>query len=322
MKRFIIITALVLGGYAAYYFTLRAGLSKALTTAQTEFAEDGITLSLPNATYSGFPLSVRATLTEAQISGPDGSVRTETATLSASPFSPTRWTLQSRGDMRVDWRADADTRYLFDVSPSLVRGDFGASLSGQLKSVRLTGFKLSATPVIGTPPPLRAVDSVVIDIKPNNGDMSFDASVVNAFFDRNTARDIQRIFGPHIKALSISGTLNGLSALDDDTFTQWQKSGTFNVADSDLIWGDGQFKSTINMTLTEGRPTGTMTLKVRDAQSLLDGLIAAGTLNANAALAAQFALMAAPRDETGLVVLTLPITDGDVRLFGQRIYRF
>ncbi|WP_371396060.1 DUF2125 domain-containing protein [Fretibacter rubidus] len=322
MKRFVIIFAVLLGGYVAYYFTLRAGLSKALLTAQSDLAEDGVTLSLPNIVHSGFPLSVRTTLTDAQISGPKGSVRAETATLSASPFSPTQWTLQSRGDMRVDWRADTDRRYLFDVSPSLVRADFGASVLGQLKSVRVTGFKLSTTPVIGTPPPLRAVDSVVFDIRADGGNMAYKLSAVNAFFDRDAARNIQRIFGPHIKALSVSGTLSDLSALDNEAVSEWQTLGAFTVDDSDLIWGDGQFKSTVNMAFAEGRPTGTMTLKVRDAQTLLDGLIAAGTIDNNAAFAAQLALMAAPRDEMGLVVLTLPITDGEVRLFGQKIYRF
>lgn len=321
MKRFLVFMLILVLGFCAYWYSLRTGLERALASAQADLAEGGITLSLPDVRYDGFPLSVKATLSEPQISGTAGSVRAEVFTLEASAFKPAHWTLQSQGDMRIDWRQYPETRYLFDLSPSLVRGDFKASLSGVLKSARLTGFKLTATPVIGTPPPLRAVESIVLNLKPKHGSMIFDLSVVGAFMDRSAARDIQRIFGPHIKTLSVKGTLEGLTTLDDKAMAQWRQSGQFNITESDLIWGDGQFKGEASLDLSENGTSGSITLKMRDAQKLLDGLIASGTIDSQTAMGARFALIAAPRDDAGLISLKLPIERNEVKLFGQTIFK-
>ena len=322
MKRLLVFMLILILGFCAYWYSLRLGLERALTAAQTDMAKSGVTLSMPDILYSGFPLSLNAILSEAQISGAQGSVRAEVFTLTGSPFNPTRWIFQSQGDMRIDWRQNPETRYLFDLSPSLVRGEFMATLSGQLKSARITGFKLTTTPVIGTAPPLRAVESAVLNLQANGGIMTFDLSVVDAFMDRSTARDFQRIFGPHIKALSVKGDLPGLSTLDEDAIEKWRQSGQVNITKSDLIWGDGQFKSEAALTLSPSGTSGIVTVKMRDASKLLDGLIASGKIDSQMALGARFALLAAPRDETGLISLELPIEHNNVKLFGQTVFKF
>lgn len=321
MKRVIIIAAVLALIFCGYWWALRQGLARAVTTAQTDMAAQGVTLSTPNIRYGGFPLSVKAVMDGPQISGPAGSVRAETLRLSASVFTPLTWTAQSEGDLRVDWRRSDDTRYLFDVIPSLMRAEFSAGLDGTLRAVTVTGFKLSATPVIGQAPPVRAVEQLRFRAHPDGDGTALSLVITDAFLDREAARDLQRAFGPHIKTLSLTGQAEGLRGLDKPQVDAWKTSGQFVISDSDIVWGDGAFQTLADVTLSERGGNGTATLKLRDAQALIDAMVSAEMITGNGVFAAQLALMAAPRDDQGLVVLTLPIKDGAVLLFGQIIYQ-
>lgn len=318
-KLFLLIAAVALL-FCGYYFMLLQGLKNALRDAPAAMAEDEVTLSFSHIKYSGFPLMVRADVKDPQMSGPEGSLRAERVRIWANVFKPTVWTAQTRGDLRVDWRSDGDTRYLFDISPSLMQGTFSASITGRLTAARVTGLKLSAQPVIGTAPPIRAVDKIIFDIAPDTDGMAFSLTVENAYLDRESARPWQRAFGPHISKIDMSGTASGLSALDDIGISEWTTAGSVNIPNAEIIWGDMFFEPVMELSLAGEETSGQVDLRLRDADKLVDALIRADVLTGRAASFAPFALMAAPRDDTGRVVLSLPVENGKLMFFGQAIY--
>lgn len=318
-KLFLVIAAVALL-FCGYYFALSQGLKNALRDAPAVMAEDGLTLSLPTIKYSGFPLMVRADIADPQMSGLEGSLRAEHVRLWANVFKPTVWTAQTRGDLRVDWRGEADTRYLFDISPSLMQGTFSASITGRLNAARITGLKLSAQPVIGTAPPIRMVDKFIFDIAPSTDGMAFSLAVEDAYLDRESARTWQRAFGPHISQINLNGTASGLRALDDIGILEWKADGGFDIPNAEIIWGDMFFEPVVKLSLAGPQTSGQVDLHLRDADKLVDALIRADMLTGRAASFAPFALMAAPRDDTGRVVLSLPVENGKLMVFGQAIY--
>jgi len=320
MKRFGLIIAGLCLAFCAYYFALYQGLKRTLTQAPALYAQQGTTLTLNDIDYSGFPLNVRANLTSPQAEYATGSIRAETLMLSASVLNPTQWTLHTKGDLRLDMKMNGGKRYLFDISPSLIRGVFDASFSGELTGVRLTGFKLTATPVIGQAPPIRAIDELSVDISPSPLGMIYTLNTKDIFLDRESAKQWQRVFGPHIHHLKAKGTAKNLKTLSDLSVSEWKKDGSLNISDSELLWGETTFKSLLDLNLKGSATSGEAVLKLREPEKLIKTMVETGLLDSGAAMMAQFLLMAAPRDEEGLVELPLPIENGAITFLGQRLY--
>ena len=320
MRRIGLFIIVIIIAFCGYYYALQSGLKRTLSQAPVTLAQDGITFNLKDIEYGGFPLNVRADLTAPQAASSTGSIRAETLTLSASIFNPSQWSVQTKGDLRVDMKTQGDKRYLFDISPSLIRGVFNASLSGDITSARLTGFKMMATPVIGQAPPIRAIDEFELSILPSKNGMQYALTAKDVFLDRESAGQWQRVFGPQIHIVTFSGDAAALSALSDEAILAWKNSGEFTISDSEFIWGETVFKSLLALNLSGPNTSGKAVIKLREPEKLIKTLVETGMMDSGAAMMAQFMLIAAPRDTEGLVELPLPIENGSVTFLGQRLY--
>ncbi len=301
-------------------------LVKALSQTQSDLAQNGITLSTPSVKVTGFPLRYRAALTDLSLEGPKGTYQTGRVNISADAFRPTQWTLSSDSTARIDMRGNNGERWLFDLSGEDMQVKLGHSLSGKLISVDMTMHDVIATPVIGDAPPITAIKNAVIKLNPSVAPLQSGTSAVfdiaGVTLSPKAAGDLQRVFGSDITRIKGSGLATGLASLEPEDTALWKQSGALNVPDFVLDWGKAGFVGQVNTVMGASGANGKAVLGVADADALMQAFIDAGIISQQQALAASFFMMAAPRDDQDRIILTMPVQDNALTLFGQTLHKF
>ncbi len=306
-------------------------LIKALSQTQSDLAANGITLLAPDVKVTGYPLRYRAALTDLSVEGPKGRYQTQRLNISADAFRPTQWTLSSDSTARIDMRGNSGERWLFDLSGQDMQVKLGHSLAGKLISVDMTMHDVIATPVIGDAPPITAIKSGTIKLTPSVAPLQSGTSAVfdiaGITLSPKAAGNLQRVFGSNITRIKGSGLATGLASLEPEDAALWKQSGALNVPDLVLDWGKAGFVGQLNLVMSAkqgetGGANGKAVLGVADADALMEAFVDAGILSQQQALAGAFFLMAAPRDDQDRIILTMPVQDNSLTLFGQTLHKF
>ncbi len=320
------IIAILMGLWSAYWWIGKSAMLNALSEARADLAEDGITLKADDVKVRGYPLRYRAVLTDMRIEGPKGSFTPQIINITAEALRPTVWTLSADKTVRIGLRGNSGQNWVFDLNGDMMRVEFGSSISGKLKSVKAEFTNLRAVPVSGGPPPVLALGSGKIDLSPSLPPLTQGLRAVFDISDITLAPgaggNLQQAFGDKIARVNGSGIAEGLVSLDNKDVALWQTSGAMTVPDFDMSWGDVGFIGNVDLQMGEGGANGAAALGVNDADALLSAFVSGGLLSQNQALAGQFLLMAAPRDDGGRIVLTFPIEDNAITLLGQTLHKF
>ena len=327
MKKLLLLPFIVIAAWSAYWVVGKNTLIGALDKAKAELSADGINLSTAEVKVTGYPMRYEAVLSDVTVRGQGGSYQAEIINVNASALKPTVWTLSADKAARIQFTGRGGQAYDFILAGEEMRAELGSSVAGKLKSVHVTmkALKAVAAPS-GLAPPIIGIESGEISISPSaaplQGGMNARFDVSGVTLASNAGGNLQRAFGPYISRITGTGLATGLASLDAEDITAWQTAGAVTVPDFAMDWGQVSFHGAVDLDMGDTGANGAATLGVNDANALIQSFVKAGMLTQNQALAGSFLLMAAPTDEKGRVVLTFPVVDDALTLFGQTLHTF
>ena len=292
-----------------------------------ELEAEGYKIDHKGLTEGGFPLQFRGSLIEPDLASPrhvekPWSIKSEKVNFQASAFNPLSWTVRHRGDARLDLRGPKGERWLFDMRPFTVDIEAKAGLNGKLRAFKASLFRPQMQAVIGTLPPIVAMDDGDFSAAPNGQDMMFTLALKNIFLEQEALKDLQRAFGPKINRLDIRATAIGLTSLNHDAIEAWQKNGQLKCESWHLTWGKAEFQGGCEFTQSENSMTGTLRAEVNDITQLIGTLESANIITSGQARTMGLATLLLPVNAEGRQEVNINMRDGYLTLFGQRIWEF
>lgn len=285
---------------------------------------EGYSVVHKGLSVGGFPVKFRASFANPDMTSPrelekPWSIKADALRVEALTLNPFSWRGTHRGDARLDLRGPKGERWLFDARPFNI--DFTAKLGfdGQLRSFDAIGSKLNTQAVIGTLPPIVAIEEANMSAHPEDGSMRYALSLKNVFLEKNALKGFQAIFGPRIESLNGTILAEGLTGLDALSVGKWAETGRLKGDDWVIKWGDTIFNGRVDLTSLETGLSGVIHLDVDDINILLDRFEAANVFTTRQTRNAKLASMLLPVNEQGRQEITLTLRDGYLTLFGQKI---
>jgi len=227
-----------------------------------------------------------------------------------------------RGDARIDMRGPKGERWLFDARPFNIDMTAKAGFDGTLESFDLIGTQLKTQAVIGTLPPIIAIDEARLIATPQGGNMQYDLSLENIFLEKDAALNLQKIFGPRIESLNGTALAIGLTSLDDKVIELWKKTGQITGEDWELSWGGSVFQGEFDLKLTDTGPSGIIRIEVDNINQFISRLEDAAIFTPGQARNAKLAIILLPVNQNGRQEITLTLREGFLTLFGQKVFEF
>lgn len=327
MKKILLAITLLFVLFCVYWAIGRKVMLDTLTTEIQDLETEGYKIDHKGLTEGGFPLQFRGSLIEPDLASPrhvdkPWSIKSEMVNFQASAFNPLSWTVRHRGDARLDLRGPKGERWLFDMRPFTVDIEAKAALNGKLKTVKASLFRPQMQAVIGTLPPIVAMDEGDFSAAPDGTDMTFTLTLKSIFLEQEALKDLQRAFGPKIDSLDIRATAHGLTSLDHDAIEAWQKNGELSCESWNLTWGKAEFQGGCAFSQSETGMTGTLRAEVNDITQLIDTLESATIITPGQARTMGLATLLLPVNAEGRQEVNINMRDGFLTLFGQKIWEF
>lgn len=325
VKRTIIFLMTLFVLFCAYWAVGRNVMVKAVSGKINEMQNEGYKVVHKGHSVGGFPFKFRTGLLEPDIVSPRSldkpwSIKADDWRMEAWTINPLKWTGSHRGEARIDMRGPKGERWLFDTRPFNVDMIAQVGFDGELKTIGLTGTKLNTQAVIGTLPPIIAIDKAKLSVKPAAENMRYELSLENIFLEKDTLKKLQNIFGPHIESLTGSALAMGLTSLDNDAIQSWKETGQLVSEDWKVSWGKTRFLGSFNLTLADTGTSGVIRIEVEDVGELISRLKDAKIFNSSQARNAQLAAILLPVGQDGRQEITLTLRDGFLTLFGQKVF--
>lgn len=324
-KAFIIFVMSLFVLLCIYWALGRNLMIKNISTQIDTLQNEGYKVVHKGLSVGGFPIKFRAGLAQLNIDSPRSatkpwSIKGDDWQFEALTLNPLKWTGMHRGDARIDLRGPKGERWLFDARPFNVDVTARTSFKGELKSVEASASKLKTQAIIGTLPPILAIDEARIDISPSGADMRYTVDLENIYLEKETLKPFQNAFGPRIDRLQGSALAIGLTSLENAAVNKWTQAGQIVGEGWTLLWGDIQFQGGFNLTQSPRGLSGVIRIEVEDINVLISRLESAALLSNSQARNAKLAAILLPVNENGRQEVTLTLRNGFLTLFGQRIY--
>jgi len=326
-KKLIILLMILFVLFCAYWAVGRSMMVKSVSTYIEELQSEGYKVVHKGLSVGGFPLKFRASLLEPDIASPRSvqkpwSVKADDWRMEALTVNPLKWNAMHRGEARIDMRGPKGERWLFDARPFNIDVTARAGLDGRLKAIDVTATKLKIQAVIGTLPPIVAIDEARLKTAPAEADMHYEVSLENIFLEKDTLGNLQKIFGPRIENLKGSALAIGLEVLEDEAIQAWKHNGQIISEGWVMSWGGTIFQGGFNLTQSDAGLSGIIRIEAEDVKGLISRLEEAEVFTRNKAHNAKLASALLPVNQNGRQEITLTLRDGFLMLFGQKIFEF
>ena len=308
-----------------YWALGRNVMVKTISTQIDQRQSEGYKVVHKGLSMGGFPFKFRSSLAELDIASPRSlekpwSIKADDWRMEALTTNPLKWTASHRGEARIDMRGPKGERWLFDARPFNINITARAGLDGKLKALDVIGTKLKTQAVIGTLPPVIAIDNARLSVAPYGENMRYELNLESIFLEKETLKDFQKIFGPRIESFRGKVLAVGLTSLDDDAINLWKQTGQITSEGWHISWGDTHFKGGFILTLSETGPSGIIRIDVEDIGALISRLEEADIFSSSQARNAKLAATLLPANQRGQKEITLTLRDGFLTLFGQKIF--
>lgn len=310
--------------FCAYWAIGRSTLVKTISSNISNLQSQGYKVIHKGHSVGGFPFKFRSSLAELDLASPRSidkpwSIKANDWRIEALAINPLKWTASHRGEARIDLRGPKGERWLFDARPFNIDITARASFSGELKKIDLRGTKLKTQAVIGTLPPIIAIDAARMSVAPAEADMRYALNLENVFLEKETLGNLQRILGPRIQTLKGSALAIGLTSLNSEEIKRWKQSGQLISEGWEIYWGDTPFQGGFNLTLSETGTSGIIRVEVEDVSKLVSRLEEASVFSSAQARNAKLAAALLPIGQNGKQEITLTLRDGFITLFGLKV---
>lgn len=324
-KTYIIIGMTLFVLFCAYWSYGRSLMINTVSSQISDMQSEGYKVVHKGLSIGGFPLKFRGRIAEPNIASPRStekpwSIKADDWRMEASTFNPFKWTARHRGEARIDMRGPKGERWLFDARPFNIDAKAKSNLKGDLTSFEMSASKLNMQAVIGTLPPIVAIDKARFKAQAVNADMRFQLNLKNLFLEAETLKSLQTIFGPRIENLEGSALALGLTLIEDDAITAWKKNGQIIGEGWVMSWGGTALQGGFNISTSEAGLSGVVRIEVENINSLISRLKKADILTSRQARNAKLAAILLPVNQNGRKEITITLRDGFLTLFGQKIY--
>ena len=325
MKKIVILLMTLFVLFCAYWAVGRNIMINSVSSKINEMQSEGYKVIHKGLSVGGFPFKFRTRLAEPNITSPRSldkpwSIKADDWRMEALTLNPLKWTGAHRGEARIDMRGPKGERWLFDARPFNINITARAGLDGELKALDVIGTKLKTQAVIGTLPPVIAIDEARLSVAPYAENMRYELNLESIFLEKETLKDFQKIFGPRIESLRGTVLAIGLTSLDDDAIELWKQTGQITSEGWHISWGDTHFKGGFILTLSEAGPSGIIRIDGEDIGALISRLEEANIFSSSQARNAKLAATLLPANQRGQKEITLTLRDGFLTLFGQKIF--
>jgi len=326
-KKLIIIVMTVFVLFCAYWAVGRNAMIKGISTTISEMQSEGYKVMHKGLSIGGFPLKFRARLAEPNVTSPRSidkpwSIKANDLRMEALTLNPLKWNAIHRGEARIDLRGPKGERWLFDARPFNIDMTIRARLNGDVKAFDIMGTQLKTQAVIGTLPPIVAIDESRFTVASQDADMRYDVAIENIFLEKETLKEFQNIFGPRIENLQGHALAIGLGSLNNDAINVWKKAGRITGEDWELSWGGTLFQGGFDLTQSDAGLSGTIRIEVDNINDLIGRLENANIFSRNQAQNAKLAAALLPVNQNDRQEITLILRDRFLTLFGQKVFEF
>jgi len=326
-KKLIIVTMTLFVLFCAYWALGRNIMIKTISSEMSDLQADGFKVVHKGLSIGGFPLKFRVRLAELDImSARDTqkpwSLKADDWRMEALSLNPLKWKAVHRGEARIDMRGPKGERWLFDARPFNIDVTARAGLNGKLKKFDIIAAQLKTQAVIGTLPPIIAIDEAHLIAAPQDADIQYDISLENIFLETQALKNFQTIFGPRIESLTGTAIAIDLPSLDNEAIKAWQKTGRITGENWELSWGGTLFQGGFDLTQSDIGLSGTIRIEVDNINGLITRLEEATVFSSGQARNAKLAAILLPINQNGRQEITLTLRDGFLTLFGQRVFEF
>ena len=313
--------------YCLYWATGRSVMIDRLTASFDDLEARGYAVDHVGLSAGGFPFSFRSSLTDPQIQSPSSepkpwSIKADHLTLQSRALTPLHWRAMHHGEARIDFRGPNRKRWLFDVQPLSVDIDTHAKLSGKLKSINASILRPKLKAVIGTRPPIMGLEDGQIKIKAEGQNLVFSISMTNIMLDPDTLPKWQRAFGSKLDKIDLTFTAEGLTSFSQTERKKWAQAGRLKGQSWTLNWNNNIFKGDFDITLSPSGANGTLRAEAEGLPGLISQIGHAGVVSKEQATALTLAGNLLPQSQTGTHEMSLKIRNGNILLFGQKIFSF
>jgi|GEM_PF-2073263 len=245
----------------------------------------------------------------------------------ASAFIPFNWTVMHRGDARFDLRSPAGARWLFDIRPFQPEALIKTKINGRVKTIELMATRLRLHPVIGTHPPLNAIENFNAALTQQQAGLHLSADATDIFLPQKTALQhplsgLITTLGPHINQIYIEAMAVDLAGLERPDITSWQTTGEIDISQWRLHWEALNLQGRAKLLISQQGLSGTINVEVGNINTVVDILIAAKFIPEAARAQLRGLLTFLPDNQAGRKNITLTLKDGQISVFGQTLYRF
>jgi len=309
--------------YCLYWTGGRTLVVDQVKHAIAEAKSNGYGVGHKGLAVDGFPTHFKIGLSNPALSSPEGaSIRLKAVELSAVSINPLQWSGFHSGDARVDMRGFNDQRWLFDIRPFNAYGVVQAGLTGDIKQINLGARRLKAQAVIGTLPPVIAIDDARLIASTNAETPHVTLDLSALYLNTKTVPVWQQAFGPRIDTIKADIDLVGLKGLDSGSHEAWAETARYVSDHWSVDWGSLALEGRFDLQNTKSGLSGKIIAEVEDINAVMMELQRAGILTPSQVAITRFAIVSLPVNEKGRQEVTLTIQDGFLIAFGQRIYRF
>jgi len=309
--------------YCLYWAGGRTLVADQVTALISDAKSRGYAVGHNGLAIGGFPTHFKIDLLNPAISSPNtASIRLEDVELSAMSLNPLQWSSFHTGDARVDMRGLNNERWLFDIRPFNAFGVAQAGLTGDVKQINFGARRLKAQAVIGTLPPVIAIDDARIFAANNGENPHITLDFAALYLNTKSAPVWQKAFGPRIDSIKADIDLVGLKGLDSESRAAWSDQAHYVSDHWSLKWGSLALEGTFDLQNSETGVSGKIITEVEDINTIMAELQRAGILTPSQVAITRFAIISLPVNEQGRQEVTLTIQDGFLVAFGQRLYKF
>jgi len=283
LPRLIILGIIVMIIIIGVWLALRAALVKGMTTGIATMETQGYQIGHGGLSVTGFPFTLNATTDKLSIRAPlsqdldpskNWSLGAAQLRLKSATLTPLSWSLNHRGNMRVDLRAQSGERYMFDIDPANIDARLAVTVGGKLKFAEIKTDRIQLNPLLGTPPPLLSAEGLSARFKRSGKTGNVRIRGRDLVISELALGNMNDILGRNLSAAELDLRIENWADLERKSSDIWmQNGGRLTSEHWALSWGQLDFIGDFDIGFKDGLPEGVIHVRIKNTAALLDTLI-------------------------------------------------
>ncbi len=332
IPRLIILALLLLVMTMGLWIFLRGALVKSLIGGIANLETQGYEVTHGGLTIEGFPFSISAVSQDISVRAPrsstpspvqNWSIKTGNLQMRSATLTPLSWDIRHTGQMRIDMHGRAGERYWFEIAPTNIEARAVASLRGTLKSARFDMGRAQLNSLVGTPPIISKIEHLDGNIKVTDAVANIALRAKDLRLSPKIPAIIDNILGRKLSLIELNANIDNWPLLEASGAQAWQTAaGRIKAEHWAVLWGNADMVGNFDLTFKNGKPEGTIQIRIKNAKSLIDNITAAGLIPAQYTGTINSLITMRETDEEGRKTIDLTIKNGTVKMGFIPIFEF